>query len=257
AYTGVGITGSGPANLTNVNGKLFFTANDFVHGHELWMSDGTATVLVRDITPGTSLQSNSTSFTDLTGVGNQLFFRAFVPGVTGQYELWRSNGTASGTVSLGVATPGLANGSPLITDVNGVAYFRAANYDLWKSDGTVAGTKLVKAEANVRDLVNANGTLFFSGQYNATGYGNELWKIGPATVLLNGNVLTNDRDPNGNPLTAALVTGPTKGTLTFNANGTFTYRPNAGFIGTDSFTYRASDGTATSNLATVTITVTA
>lgn len=257
AYTGVGITGSNPANLTNVNGKLFFTANNQIHGTELWTSDGTATVMVRDITPGTSLQSNSTSFTDLTGVGNQLFFRAWAPGVTGQYELWRSNGTASGTVSLGVVTPGLANGSPLITDVNGVAYFRAANYDLWKSDGTVAGTKLVKAEANVRDLVNANGTLFFSGQYNATGYGNELWKIGPATVLLNGNVLTNDRDPNGNPLTAALVTGPTKGTLTFNANGTFTYRPNAGFIGTDSFTYRASDGLLQSNLATVTITVTA
>jgi ELWxxDGT repeat protein len=260
AYTGFGITGSGPANLTNVNGKLFFTANDFVSGYELWMSDGTATVLVRDLTPGTLQQSNSTSFTDLMGVGDQLFFRAFVPGVTTQYELWRSNGTESGTVRLapnGLDLPGLANGSPLITDVNGVAYFRAANYDLWKSDGTVAGTKLVKAEANVRDLVNANGTLFFSGQYNATGYGNELWKIGPATVLLNGNVLTNDRDPNGNPLTAALVTGPSKGTLTLNANGTFTYRPNAGFIGTDTFTYRASDGALQSTPATVTITVTA
>jgi ELWxxDGT repeat protein len=255
AFTGVGVTGSNPANLTNVNGKLFFTANDQIHGTELWMSDGTATVLVRDITPGTSLQSNSTSFTDLTGVGNQLFFRAFAPGVTGQYELWTSDGTESGTVSLGVATPGLANGSPLITDVNGVAYFRAANYDLWKSDGTVAGTKLVMAGANVRELVNVNGTLFISSQVS-NGL-QELWKISPANALLNGNVLTNDRDPNGNPLTAALVTGPTKGTLTLNANGTFSYRPNAGFIGTDSFTYRASDGLLQSTPATVTITVTA
>lgn len=256
--TGVGFTGSNPANLTNVNGKLFFTANDFVHGHELWMSDGTATVLVRDLTPGTSLQSNSTSFTDLTGVGNQLFFRAFVPGVTGQYELWRSNGTGSGTVRLapnGLDLPGLANGSPLITDVNGVAYFRSAQGDLWKSDGTVPGTKLVRDGVSAAELTNVKETLFYRD-----GTGNsffEILKVGSQANVLNGNVLTNDHDPEGKPLTAVRVSGPTKGTLTLNANGTFTYRPNAGFIGTDSFTYRASDGLLQSNLATVTITVTA
>ena len=82
-------------------------------------------------------------------------------------------------------------------------------------------------------------------------------KVGGLASVLNGNVLANDRDPEGTPLTAVRVSGPTKGTLTFNANGTFTYRPNAGFIGTDTFTYRASDGVLQSNLATVTITVTA
>ena len=40
------------------------------------------------------------------------------------------------------------------------------------------------------------------------------------------------------------------------ADGSFTYTPNANFNGTDSFTYTASDGTAASNVATVTITVT-
>ena len=47
------------------------------------------------------------------------------------------------------------------------------------------------------------------------------------------------------------------GTLTLNANGSFTYTPAANYNGTDTFTYRASDGTATSNLATVTLTITA
>ena len=45
------------------------------------------------------------------------------------------------------------------------------------------------------------------------------------------------------------------GSLTLNADGSFVYTPNAGFCGTDSFTYTATDGDATSALATVTITV--
>ncbi len=54
-----------------------------------------------------------------------------------------------------------------------------------------------------------------------------------------------------------LVTGPSHGTLTLNADGSFSYTPAANFNGSDSFTYRASDGTLTSNVATVTLTVTA
>lgn len=68
-------------------------------------------------------------------------------------------------------------------------------------------------------------------------------------------VLANDQDPDGDALTARLVTAPQHGTLTLNADGTFTYTPQAGFHGTDSFTYKANDGQLDSNLATVTITV--
>jgi hypothetical protein len=53
-----------------------------------------------------------------------------------------------------------------------------------------------------------------------------------------------------------LVTNVAHGTLVLNANGTFTYTPNTGFFGTDSFTYKANDGTADSNVVTVTINVT-
>src|SRR5678809_581026 len=66
---------------------------------------------------------------------------------------------------------------------------------------------------------------------------------------------SNDTDVDGNPLTAVLGTGPASGVLSLNANGSFSYVPNANFVGTDSFTYRANDGTENSNLATVTITV--
>jgi VCBS repeat-containing protein len=81
------------------------------------------------------------------------------------------------------------------------------------------------------------------------------------------SVLANDTDEDSTPtsLKAALVAGPTHGTLVFNANGTFTYTPAPGFVGTDSFTYQANNGvwsedasvpmSENSNIATVTIEV--
>ncbi len=62
-----------------------------------------------------------------------------------------------------------------------------------------------------------------------------------------GNVLTNDRDGDGDALTASLVKGPTHGSLLFNANGGFTYVADKGYVGSDSFTYAASDGKASDN----------
>ncbi len=82
-------------------------------------------------------------------------------------------------------------------------------------------------------------------------------------------VLSNDSYPNGtaqNPsgsvvdLEAVLISGPVHGTLVLNADGTFTYTPESGFVGVDNFTYRAkttqADGTVLyGNLAQATITV--
>ena len=78
----------------------------------------------------------------------------------------------------------------------------------------------------------------------------------PLTIAAPG-VLGNDTDPESQTLTAQLVSNPSHGTLTLNANGSFTYTPTTGYTGTDSFTYQASDGTTSSNVATVTITINA
>ncbi|MFO0977996.1 MAG: Ig-like domain-containing protein [Planctomycetaceae bacterium] len=69
-------------------------------------------------------------------------------------------------------------------------------------------------------------------------------------------ILSNDSDVDGDSLTAVLLTGPVHGTLTLNSDGSIIYVPNAGYSGTDSFTYAANDGTTNSAAATVKITVT-
>jgi len=70
-------------------------------------------------------------------------------------------------------------------------------------------------------------------------------------------VLANDSDVDGDPLTALIVVGPGHGSVTLNANGSFTYTPAANYNGPDSFTYKANDGALNSNIATVAITVAA
>lgn len=80
-----------------------------------------------------------------------------------------------------------------------------------------------------------------------------------ANITLNQaapGVLGNDIGSSGATLTAQLVSGPSHGALALNSNGSFAYAPAANYAGSDSFTYRANDGTNSSNVATVTITVT-
>ncbi len=66
-------------------------------------------------------------------------------------------------------------------------------------------------------------------------------------------VLGNDTDADGDTLTTILVSQPAHGYVSLWGNGQFTYSPNANFYGTDTFTYRVTDGLLTSNVATVTI----
>ena len=108
------------------------------------------------------------------------------------------------------------------------------------TDFAIAATRLGPAPSN-RPPTSAPDTF-------STVEGNSL-SVGPIGVL------ANDTDPDGDSLTATLVTGPAHGTLALNADGSFTYTPAAGFTGSDSFTYVASDGSALGNVVTVTIAV--
>ncbi|MBI3782908.1 MAG: hypothetical protein HY270_05855, partial [Deltaproteobacteria bacterium] len=184
---------SDPSNLINVAGTLFFTASDGMNGTELWKSDGTAsgTVLVRDIGVG----SNGSDPTNLTNVNGTLFFTACdtrdLFNDPADCELWKSDGTAAGTVLVKNIFPGAYSyWLRELTNVNGTLFFKAcdtadpfgnpANCELWKSDGTSAGTVIVKdinpgsRSSNPRYLSNVGGALFFSACDDQSGC--ELWK---------------------------------------------------------------------------------
>jgi hypothetical protein len=87
----------------------------------------------------------------------------------------------------------------------------------------------------------------------------DTYTVAPGGTLSVGaaGVLGNDSDLEATPLQASLVDPPLSGAVTLAPDGAFTYVPVAGFSGTDSFTYTATDGAAASNVATVTIAVTA
>jgi len=68
-------------------------------------------------------------------------------------------------------------------------------------------------------------------------------------------VLANDRDPDGDPMTAVLASGVAHGTLALDASGALRYTPAAGYSGSDSFTYRAADASSSSAAVNVAITV--
>jgi gliding motility-associated-like protein len=77
----------------------------------------------------------------------------------------------------------------------------------------------------------------------------------PLNVAYADNLLTNDSDPDGNTLIASLVSAPAHGAVVLNANGTFTYTPNANYTGTDSFQYQACDNGTPSLCKTALVTI--
>ena len=159
---------SAPENLTAIGGSdnaLYFTANDGVNGVELWRSDGTeaGTVLVKDINPGGS--SAPENLTSVGGFFDKTLYFTANDGVSG-VELWKSDGTAAGTVLVKDIAPGAASSTPAeLASVGGVLLFAADDgtngVEPWTSDGTGAGTTLIKDVAPGE--ASSDPALFTSG----------------------------------------------------------------------------------------------
>jgi ELWxxDGT repeat protein len=130
--------------------RLIFSANDGVHGPELWITDGTVggTKLVRDINPGPS-RADFNQVATLTGGRVVFSAKDFDASTPHGDELWVTDGTKGGTKLLKDIEPGSegSNIAYLTSLGNGKALFKANTTteggELWVTDGTAKGTKMV------------------------------------------------------------------------------------------------------------------
>lgn len=175
--------GSTLKNFTNVNGKLYFVANDGISGNELWTSDGTAagTKLVADLNPG----SGNSNPTDLTAVGSDLYFYTSI--LTGGglqnktlYRFKQGSSAPQALTSTDFAVDPMFDN---LTNVGGTLYFSATDAgtgaglgdnELWRVNVTGSGASETAAVEEMRlrpageggsspsNFINAGGKLFLT-----------------------------------------------------------------------------------------------
>jgi ELWxxDGT repeat protein len=168
-----------------LDSTVYFIANDGVNGTELWKSDGTdaGTVMVKDISPG-SASTIFASKPQFIRLDSLLFFTAD-DNVHGM-ELWRTNGTSSGTFMVKDVNP---SGSSF--DVNGelnhlvfkhTLYFHPDYWNiLYATDGTTVGTQGVAALPSAEltrygnNAVIYNDKFFFTGS-DGSSFGQQIWE---------------------------------------------------------------------------------
>ncbi len=249
--TAVLVSGPGSGSLTlNANGSFSYTPNANFNGTDSFTyraNDGTANSNVATVT----LTVNAVNDTPVAA-NESYSINEDTPLNVAAAGVLANDSDVDGNPLTAVLVSGPASGSLTLNANGSFSYTPNANFNGTDSftyranDGTINSNV-----ATVTITVNAvnDAPVAANDNYSTN-------EDTPLSVAAAG-VLANDSDVDGNPLTAVLVSGPANGSLTLNADGSFSYTPNANFNGSDSFTYRANDGTANSNLATVTITVNA
>lgn len=138
---------SNPQHYYQLGDKVVFVATDSLHGPEWWVTDGTTegTELVKDIFPGPGGGVSIFGTPERRYIGrwnDHIYFAG--ASVQGDYELWKTNGTAAGTVLVKNILSGTFPSYPShFAEHNGALYFSCRD-GLWKTNGTTAGTVLVQ-----------------------------------------------------------------------------------------------------------------
>lgn len=179
-----------PNFLTEMNGEIYFSANDTTTGIALWKSDGTrgGTKIVKSFDTGAAYNNDPSRFLNANGT---LYFCAYES--ASGWELWKSDGTESGTKLVTELYPGPNDGvsgnNCQLAYLDSKVFFGGIDATngsaLWKTDGTAGNTVMVHdlQPSNIwgipQELFVMNNTLFFVG--NDAIHGDEWWKCeGPA-----------------------------------------------------------------------------
>jgi VCBS repeat-containing protein len=148
-----------------------------------------------------------------------------------------------------VTQPTGGAGTVTVNANGGFTYTPTTGYTGTTTFTYTAGDGLATDTANVTINVTNRAPIANPDAYS-------MFRNGTLTTTTANDVLTNDTDPDGDPLTVTLGTDVANGVLDLQPDGSFTYTPDLDFFGNDTFTYTASDGELSSAPATVTITVT-
>lgn len=250
----LGTGNSFPNYFAEVNGSIFFTANDGTNGAELWKTDGTevGTTMIKNLTAG----SGNTNVNYFAVYNNEYFFNN--SGTTNLYKsdgteagtvlvkdvvdtikdivvfnntlyvfnyattFWESDGTTAGTVSVTTEVDEFYhNGTYAV--VGNEMYFQGRNecyYQLWKTDGTAVGTVMLKAilpvwdDGHINSIVDLNGVAILTAN-DGTWHGNELWMSDGTSA---GTQMLKDINETGNQWSDPTGFYDFNGTLLFSAD---------------------------------------
>ena len=207
------LEGSQPSEFTISGNNIYFSAKADMGavltdvGRELFVintsSPAGGVQLVKDINYG----SGDSSPSMFEGMGGELFFSAD-DGISGM-ELWKSDGTNSGTVIVSnIAANGSSSWPGQKISVGDTLFFTAndgtSGNELWKSNGTYSGTSLVKdivagpSDGGVSNMIEFDGDLYFIAYSSSPGVGTqgtEVWRSNGSdsgTVRISGSPVTDD-----------------------------------------------------------------
>jgi len=175
-----------PRTIVVAGDAAYFVEDDGVHGFELWRTDGTTagTAMVKDIAPG-SAPGVVLSFSPDPGfaaIGDTLYFVALSR--DGDWELWRTDGTAAQTTRVARVSGASFRGRPeWLTAVGDRLFFRLDDEvhgsELWTSDGTSDGTRPVadirpgEDSSHLGHMAAVGDRLVFTADDGTHGF--ELW----------------------------------------------------------------------------------
>jgi large repetitive protein len=244
------ITGASATNGTvvvNANGTLTFTPNANYNG------SATITYTISDGQGGTATATVPVTVNAVNDAPVPV--GSLPPQVNVDAQAGVNVATAGGFTDVDNATLTYsATGLPTGLSINSATGAITGTIDRSASQGGASGVYSITVTA--RDAAGATATQTFSWTVTNPGptAANNSASTSEDTPIPSINVLGNDSDPDGDPLSVTAASAP-NGTVSINPDGTLRYVPNANFNGTDTITYTISDGQGGTATATVTITV--
>jgi hypothetical protein len=179
------------------------------------------------------------------------------------------SGNATRTIEVGLLDPAANFTSLSIITMDKYSPITAQTFNQSFTLASTGARKLViklggsTGDGNTRlifDDIYANASAWYNtgaGECNSAPVASNDVYNGIAGTPISGNVMSNDSDPNGEAMTASVVTNSADGVVVMNANGSFTFTPNPGFAGSvATYTYQLTDNgfaPVTSNIGLVTI----